>query len=178
MSADEFNLTPEQRELEKALSGMVPTAAGMDRDALMFAAGEAAARAEMRRPMVWPWKVAACVGMSLSVGLGVMATRERPTERGTVAKTVASSAEIVEARNEGGAAGILSNVDASWGTGSESSPWSYYTLRNEALRWGVNVLPTAPNGGAGGAVVKEERGEKGVGFNFNFRQLFNAGGRS
>ena len=61
----EESLTPAERELESALAGLAPAAPAIDRDALMFQAGRAAAR---RGGLLWKAAsaaLAACLAVSL-----------------------------------------------------------------------------------------------------------------
>lgn len=64
---------PELNDLEMALTGLKPTAPGLDRDQLMFRAGQHSAR---RR--AWPWPVATVALALVAGGLGGLLVA-RPT---------------------------------------------------------------------------------------------------
>lgn len=66
----------DMNELEKRLSGWQPSAAGLDADAVLFAAGRASVRPPRSR-LVWP-AVAGCLAL-LAVALGVALAQERGT---------------------------------------------------------------------------------------------------
>jgi len=75
-------------DLEQRLAGWQPSAAGLDPDAMLFAAGRASVRPGAGR-FVWP-AVAACLTL-LTVSLGVWLRAER-AERSALARLVQQSA--------------------------------------------------------------------------------------
>ena len=73
---NEEPLTPADRELEAALQGLAPAAPGIDRDRLMFVAGQASAR---RRQRVWQGATAT-LAAAFAILLAVRPA-SRPTDR-------------------------------------------------------------------------------------------------
>jgi hypothetical protein len=110
--------------LEQALAALRPAADGLDRDNLLFRAGQASTR----RPR-WPWPAAAAAANLLAVGLGVVLlvrpgppTVERVVVLREPASTPSEPPSFATSRPEGG------------GTG-------YLLLREQVLEHGVESLP-------------------------------------
>ncbi len=123
---DEQTLTPAEQELASALGGLVPAAAGIDRDRMMFQAGRASAR---RRGYVWQGATAA---LAFALGLSVIGL---PAPR-QVERIVYVTKEVPGLPGEHWAsadsprrASDLSQVEG-----------SYLELRNEVLARGLDAL--------------------------------------
>ena len=65
---DSVNLTPAQQAAEERLRAVAPAVPGLDRDALLYEAGQAAERARRRR-LLLPWQSAAVVAAAVAIGL-------------------------------------------------------------------------------------------------------------
>src|SRR6516164_3350970 len=68
---------PELATVESALASLAPSAGRLDRDQLLFRAGQASAR-QLR----WPWAVASALLAALAIGLGVIAFWRSEPQRG------------------------------------------------------------------------------------------------
>jgi hypothetical protein len=148
--------TPHNRELENlasALASLAPSAGRLDRDQVLFRAGQASAR--RRR---WPWPVASAALAALALGLGVVAVRNREpraVERIVYVPSPLPVSPSPISRNEPFASAADSE---SPGTDSPpTSPLSYYRLEQVASRWGVDGLPIPGSDTIGEADTKPER---------------------
>lgn len=142
---DEENLTPAERELELALGGLRPAGPSIDRDRMMFRAGQASAG---RRDRVWQGATAA---LALALGLSVFA---RPAPR--QAERIVYLTPEVPATSAGPWASA-----GTWGRGSGSPrvEGGYLKLRNEVLARGVDALsePSLSTRRSGGPSESLER---------------------
>ena len=123
---DEEILTPAEQELASVLGGLVPAAAGIDRDRMMFQAGRASAR---RRGYVWQGATAA---LAFALGLSVI-TLPAPRQ---IERLVYVTKEVP---------GLPGEQWASTGSprresGSSKIEGSYLELRNEVLAHGLDAL--------------------------------------
>jgi hypothetical protein len=114
-------------QLERRLAGWQPAAAGLDADALLFAAGRASA-CPPRRRFVWP--ALACTLTLLSLGLGSWLAVERG-ERLTLAQELAQRKPVETPQ--------VAPVQPMGN--DEPSPASYLVVRDLVTRKGVNALP-------------------------------------
>lgn len=160
MQIEKPTLTPEQSEIERALAALMPAAPAIDRDALMFAAGKAAARAEIQRPTLWPWQLAACLGFACALFLAIP-TRPAPPQSPAMVATAPTHpllhepvAENPDPQNNS-TLFALASVAFFPNNAPTGSPWSYHNLRNAVLTRGLDAIPPVPNGSAeGNAVIR------------------------
>jgi hypothetical protein len=120
-------LRPELAAVEAALRSLVPRA-GLDRDRLMYLAGQAAGlNAARRRPAAWLWPCATAASLVLAAVLGLRGVASRETAR---APSEVASATVPADRQEPG--------DAN----------EYFRLRQVVLAGGVEALPepSVPSG--------------------------------
>jgi hypothetical protein len=135
---------PKLAALEKLLAALVPAPGRIDRDQLLFRAGQASVRV---RPWLWPSSAAFLAVIALGLG-AALAFRPAPSiqERIYVAvsesrpsvtdsTTVVSPSTVSRAQD-----GNLENVGEAW-IGSEG----YLHDRNQVIRWGVDALPPSPS---------------------------------
>jgi hypothetical protein len=113
--------------LERRLAGWQPCAAGLDADALLFAAGRASAPPP-RRPFVWPALAGAMTVVSLVLG-GWLAV-----ERGERLMLVAELQRRQPVESPGAAP-----IPAP--TGEELSPAGYLVVRNLVMQNGLDAWP-------------------------------------
>lgn len=136
---------PEREPLESALAGLKPAATTLDRDRLMFAAGQAAAP---KRTWLWPASSAAL--FCLSLGLGVaLAARPAPIETVRVVYLPAETRDIKQAApapepEMTPAPAPRSDPDARVADTTPALGGDYLQLRRQVLRFGVESLPDAP----------------------------------
>jgi hypothetical protein len=127
---------PELNTLASALASLSPSAGRLDRDQLLFRAGQASAR----RPN-WPWPTASALLLVLAAGLGIVAFRQgQPviTERVVyVQPEPAASLQVADRTAPAGS----EELRAPASDALPSSPLSYYRLEQLASRWGVEGLP-------------------------------------
>jgi hypothetical protein len=119
--------TPELSELEAALGALSPRRAAIDRDALMYRAGQAAGA----RP--WRWATAVSTFAALFLGGALLM---RPTVERLVPVPVPAPAPSPPAPPE---------IEAS-PTGGGAGPASYLYLQEQVLNRGLDGLPPFPPG--------------------------------
>jgi hypothetical protein len=121
----EDGLTPAEREFEEVLAGLQPAGTSIDRDALMYQAGYAAAS---RRS--WPWQGLAAL---LAVGLAASLAVQGLGRSGAAAQEprYASEADRVRA--------VLAVTDPK--SEEEMTQAKYFLLREEVLEKGLAALP-------------------------------------
>jgi hypothetical protein len=124
-------------ELAAALAGLAPRPPDLDRDRLLFRAGQQAAA---RRGRLWPWATGllAAVAAGLAAVL-VLRPDPRPVER-VVYVPVREEAPPVRP------AAMSPAAPAAPATGEEDAERariSAFKLRRQVLRWGLDALPPA-----------------------------------
>jgi hypothetical protein len=115
---------------EKRLAGWHPTAAGLDADALLFAAGRASARPPRGR-LVWP--LLACALALVSLGLGGWLAVERGERL--------ALAESLHRQNSATVPDAVANLPTN---GDEVSPPGYLVVRNIVTQEGLDAWPKPP----------------------------------
>jgi hypothetical protein len=136
----EQELNPELTALTEALARLQPRPAALDRDLLMFRAGQASA------PRNWKWPVATTAATLLALGFGVALLFRSPPA--AVVQTIYvqvstpdSDKPVLEPKP------LPPPPDTSplLAHQSETAPLSdYHRLENHLLRWGFDGLPQAP----------------------------------
>lgn len=134
---------PKLAALEKSLSALVPVPGRIDRDQLMFRAGQASVRHKR-----WLWPSATVFLAVLALGLGTalaMRSAPSPLERivyvpeprapASDSTTVVSPSMVPRAQD-----GRIEDVGEAW-TGSTG----YLHDRNQVIRWGVDALAPSPS---------------------------------
>jgi len=131
---------PKLAALEKSLAALVPVPGRIDRDQLLFRAGQASVRS---RPWLWPAATALSIVVAASLGT-VLALRPAPApvER-VVYVPVPQPAESSVGAPQGVASAANARLDSS--TEDAENLWAssaeYIKERNLAIRWGVEALP-------------------------------------
>jgi hypothetical protein len=123
---DRESLTPAEEELASALGGLRPAAAAIDRDRMMFRAGQASAK---RRSLLWQGTT---VGLVLTLGVSLLA-RPAPREIERIVYVAPADSAAVSGRLAGIAPG-RQQVHA------RLIEASYLKLRNEVLAHGFDAL--------------------------------------
>jgi hypothetical protein len=134
---------PKLEALEKSLTALVPVPGRIDRDQLLFRAGQASVRS---RSWLWPTTTgllaaAACVlGTALALR-PAPATIERIVYVPVSQPVVASVPKPANVNSTSFSPSSSTNEDFGnlWASSSE-----YLQQRNQAIRWGVEALPPAP----------------------------------
>jgi hypothetical protein len=131
-------------ELEAALAGLAPRPPDLDRDRLLFRAGQESAP---RRGRLWPW--AAGLLAAVAAGLGavlILRPDPPPVERVVYvpAKEEATPVQPVAARPVAPAA--PADGDEAAPGAAERARFGAFQLQRQVLRWGIDALPcgTAP----------------------------------
>lgn len=132
----------ELRRLEAALTALIPRVDGIDRDRLMFHAGQASVP---RRPWLWPCATAVLAAVSVVLG-GVLLLQPGPqiVER-VVYVPGPEPTPLSAARAEAPTAA----VDPGAAVSAELEGWptdnGYFKLQQHILRWGLDGLPQPPS---------------------------------
>jgi hypothetical protein len=134
-------LDPEVNALANALAHLQPRPAMLDRDALLFRAGQASASRG------WKWPLAAFASLLIAVGLGVtLLVRPQPivSERIVYIQVPVAAVETTtEPKPE-----PPTPVVVEWTLHEAETPLplsNYQRLEEHLLRWGFDGLPTAPH---------------------------------
>ena len=126
----EPQLTPADRELEAALSSLVPGRHTIDRDALMFGLGRRSARRAGHR-----WRAAAAVLAAALAGVAIFRPTPQTIERGQYVQRDAPAEHVTSATFT---AHVPASPTATTGGGE------YLKLRDAVLEHGLDALPAPP----------------------------------
>ena len=140
----EPTLDPKLSALERSLAALVPVPGRIDRDHLLFAAGQASVRHRH-----WFWLTVTAGLAIVACGLGTaLALRPAPTtiERIVYVPVPQPTSLPEAARHEMVASASSSHPDPSAMSGEEiwAGSGGYLQQRNFAIRWGVDALPPPP----------------------------------
>ena len=136
---------PKLAALEKSLTALVPVPGRIDRDQLLFRAGQASVRT---RPWLWPTSTAllAVVASVLGTAL-VMRPAPAPVDRivyvpvpQPAGMSPAPTPSAVVSKTSPGVLSSIGDAGNLWASSVE-----YLQQRNQAIRWGVDALPPAPS---------------------------------
>lgn len=131
----------ELKAVADALAQLKPRPAALNRDALMFRAGQASA------PRGWKWPVATAASALVAIGLGVaLLIRPQPpvVERTIVVKVTVPAAETPAPQPKP----LTPTPDTAALVSQEPDPSplsDYQRLEDHLLRWGFDGLPPAPH---------------------------------
>jgi hypothetical protein len=120
--------------LELALKGLTPAAVKFDRDQLFFAAGQASARS---RRWFWP-ATSALLALTTGVLGTLLALQPEPQ---TVIRVVSVPGPAVEPVQPAKVDEPASPPQPKSEVDSARLPGDYLRLRDQVLRWGVDMLP-------------------------------------
>ena len=136
---------PKLAALEKSLTALVPVPGRIDRDQLLFRAGQASART---RPWLWPTSTALLAVVACVLGTALVmrpgsTTVDRivfvPVPQSTVISPTPTPSAVVSTTSPG-ALSSIGDAGNLWASSAE-----YLQQRNQAIRWGVEALPPAPS---------------------------------
>ncbi len=119
----------EMIDLENALSSLSPAPSGIDRDGLMFQAGQSSAR---RRGRIWPLGAAALAGAAIVLGAALVA---RP------APTVTERVVYVPIERPRTPPYVSAARGAGTGGPEQAPVMDYFALRAKVLAEGLDALP-------------------------------------
>ncbi len=128
---------PELTQVELALAGLKPAAA-LDRDRLMFRAGQASVP---RRG--WPWPAATATLLVLSVTLGGMLLKRPAPEVVVRVVSVPVPVPVPQSLPPAPSPSVEPSVPATKASPA-GDPLEYAQMRKEVLRWGVDALSSRP----------------------------------
>jgi len=133
---------PKLVALEKSLAALVPAPGRIDRDQLLYRAGQASVRP---RPWLWPTTTGlfAIVATILGTALAVQ-SRPAPVERIVYVSVPQPAAQTkTEPMSSGAPTAIVSRSNSSGLDSEDSWPGSigYLKERNLVVRWGADALP-------------------------------------
>jgi hypothetical protein len=140
------------RAVEAALRDLTLPAAEIDRDRLMFEAGQAAA------PRPWGWLLATAISTTVAVGLGLaLLSRAAPTPARRYLEVPTNQepkpglppqVQDDQANGPGVVPGSEGPADAPPANSAALSDGfsrpRYYQLQDQVLRWGLDGLPATP----------------------------------
>ncbi len=146
--SEEFELSPANQELEKALGGLKPAATHLDRDRLMFRAGQFSAR---RQPVFWPaLSGALAILLAISWSIQVPPNSRTPEKSGTL--EVQFDARKIRPAERPSASNpwVASHGESAPGINFKMN--GYLELLDGVLRRGLDGLPRERSGNHSGAV--------------------------
>ncbi|SRR6266478_3276557 len=130
---------PKLAALEKSLSALVPAPGRIDRDQLLFRAGQASARRPQR---LWPCAMALVSVIAVGLGLALMI---RPEPRVIERVVFVSPESQAPASGSTGSTPLPNATAVQNKTESSRELWvssaGYVQQRDQAIRWGVDALP-------------------------------------
>jgi hypothetical protein len=135
---------PKLAALEKSLTALVPVPGRIDRDQLLFRAGQASVRT---RPWLWPSATVLLAVVACALGT-MLALRQVPAsvERIVylrVPQPDTTSESTPSAIVSSSASGTVSPIEDGGNLWARSG--EYLQQRNQAIRWGVEMLPPVPS---------------------------------
>jgi hypothetical protein len=137
----EANRNPDLTAIENALSGLVPRTGGINRDQLMFRAGQASAA---RRGWAWPCATALLALASVTLGAAQL---WRPTPQ-QIEHTVYVRVEVPVPVENGSSVAMKEPAPTSPLTAGEDhrerAQGAYFKLQEQVLRWGLDALAGPP----------------------------------
>ena len=136
---------PKLAALEKSLTALVPVPGRIDRDQLLFRAGQASVRT---RPWLWPTSTALLAVVATVLGTAlVMRPAPAPVDRivyvpvpQPAGMSSAPTSSAVVSTTSPGALSSIGDAGNLWASSTE-----YLQQRNQAIRWGVEALPPTPS---------------------------------
>lgn len=146
--SEEFELSPANQELEKALGGLKPATTHLDRDRLMFRAGQVSAR---QQPVFWPaLSGLLAVLLAISWSIQVQPNSRTPEKSGSL--EVQFGARIIQPVERPSASNhwVASHGEAALGVDFKMN--GYLELLDGVMRRGLDGLPRERSGNHSGAV--------------------------
>jgi hypothetical protein len=132
MSSEELNDLPE------LLRRLQPSAAALDRDRLMFQAGQAQRPA---LPRVWLWQLATAISSLLAVGLGLVLLLQ-PTPQPQGPEKQDQTSQNPQEKPPSPPPSLPARPPESEQPDWPDSP--YYRLQEQLSRWGRDAVPPPP----------------------------------
>jgi hypothetical protein len=130
----EKKLPDELTALEAALRGLQPPAARIDRDRLMYLAGQASVSPNVKKPVAWGWPLVTAASLLLALSFGVQLVHlSKSGDRSTIARTGSNPPSDQLASLPIGVA-VAARPSAS------ADEFTYLQLRNTVLDHGVDAL--------------------------------------
>jgi hypothetical protein len=134
--------------LEAALAGLAPRPPDLDRDRLLFRAGQESAA---RRGRLWPWASGLLAAVAAGLGAVLLLRPDPPPVERIVyvpVKEEAPPVQPVAIHPAAPAAPADSDEDAA---AAARARFSAFQLQRQVLRWGLDAMPfgTAPRDNAG-----------------------------
>ena len=136
------NIDPKLLALESALASLSPAPGRLDRDRLLFRAGEAAAG----RRWFWPCATAALAMVSAALGIFVTV---RPEPRPAIQIVYVPVKDGSPASSEGAPVANGYSTAAGEVVALGREPLSYFQVEQLVQRWGVDALPDSAPADAG-----------------------------
>ena len=126
-------------ELEAALAGLAPLPPALDRDHLLFRAGQDSAR----RGRLWPWATGLLAAVAAGLGALLVLRPEPPPVERIVYVPVREEAPPVRPAADRPVIAIRENNGKAAPADTDSARFGAFQLRQQMLRWGIDALPSA-----------------------------------
>jgi hypothetical protein len=137
----ESTTDPKLAALEKSLATLMPAPGRIDRDQLLFRAGQASMQ---RQRWLWPSSTALVTLVAVGLGIALALRPASPIVERVVYVPAGSPISHSDSRGSVSPSmpsqrGTTSGEDIAWGSSS-----AYLHDRDQAIRWGVETLPPSP----------------------------------
>jgi hypothetical protein len=144
----EFELSPANQELERALGELKPASPHLDRDRLMFRAGQASVK---KNPIFWP---ALSGALSVLLAISWMVQFQSPSHSRESRELREAKLRTFKAATAEPGANPIQWVVNEWESPSinNSPSTAYLALRNRVLKRGLDGLPKERTGNASRSV--------------------------
>jgi hypothetical protein len=128
-------------ELAAALAGLMPRPPDLDRDRLLFRAGQESAA---RRGRLWPWVAGLLAAVAAGLGaLLVLRPAPQPLERVVYVPVKEEAPPVQPVAMRPAAPAMPADNDEGASDAAERARLSAFRLHRQVLRWGIDALPSA-----------------------------------
>jgi hypothetical protein len=127
-------------ELEAGLAGLAPRPPDLDRDRLLFRAGQESAA---RRGRLWPWATGLLAAVAAGLGAVLILRPEPPPIEHVVYVPVKEQTRPVQpAVMHPAAPAVPADSDEGAAEAAERARFGAFQLQRQVLRWGLGALPS------------------------------------
>jgi hypothetical protein len=166
---------PSLTALEQALASLTPAPGRIDRDRLLFRAGQASAG---RRRWLWPAATGVMTSVAATLGFLLLARpAPEPVERVVFIRIEPPQAPASQPAQPTPASPATEPSLAAEDTAGPAQV-SYFRLQDQVLRWGLDALPSPPPAAVTEPLLTDERAHGAKPASSFFERLWQSGGPS
>jgi hypothetical protein len=128
-------------ELAAALAGLAPRPPDIDRDRLLFRAGQESAA---RRGRLWPWATGLLAAVAAGLGaVLILRPDPQPVERVVYVPVKEEAPRVQPVAMHPVAPAMPADSDESAADAAERARFGAFQLQRQVLRWGLDGMPSA-----------------------------------